>query len=159
MPPAAFGHRPRSLPPTSDFPWWAFSCGQGLQPQEARGRIPPMSPDPIGLHQSDGHLVPQADPHRQPLQVVAVVRVQIAIGGRTFSMSRAIFAPPPPPSWESKPIVNDRPLISRVLWGDKSHTGQRAPVLASTESSRKAGKPENHGTSCGCANYVNLLTK
>ena len=105
-----------------------------------------MSPDPIGLHQSDGLLVPQADPHRQPLQVVAVVRVQIAIGGRTFSMSRAIFAPPPPPSWESKPIVNDRPLISRVLWGDKSHTGQRAPVLASGENPFRSGIVEPAAT-------------
>ncbi len=118
-----------------------------------------MSPDTLGLHQSDGHLVPQAVAFGQPSNLFDAVRVQIAIGGRTFSKSPAISAPPPPPSWESKPMVHGRPPFSRVLWGGKSHTGQRAPVLASTESPQKTGKPENRGASRGCVKYVNLLTK
>lgn len=102
-----------------------------------------MFPDTIGLHQSDGHLVPQADPHRHPPQVVVVVRGQIAIGGRTFSMSWAIFSPPPPPSWESNPIVNDCPPVSRVLWDKHLQTGHRTPIVVSGENPLRSGIVES----------------
>lgn len=118
-----------------------------------------MFPDIPGLHQSDGHLVPQATHQRQPLHVVEALRVPISIGGRTIFRSKAsCFSPPPPPSGESKPIVHGHPYKSRVLLGTSWHKGRPPSVLASTKNSHQTGKPENHGVAASWQICVIFLT-
>lgn len=117
-----------------------------------------MLPDYPGLHQSDGHLVPQADTCGQPLRFIDAARVQ-TIQVAVPSLRSPLRRPPPPPFQESKPNVHDDPVKTRVLLEAYMRTGHRTPVLGYTKYSQKTGKPENRGASRGCAKYVNLLTK
>lgn len=110
-----------------------------------------------GLPLIDGHRLPQAVACGLPLPSIDAPPMQTVLGGRTF-LKAVRFPPPPPPSWESKPTINDRPANSRVLPGPRFPKGRPPPVLASTENSQKTGKPENSGARCSYTKYVILLT-
>lgn len=117
-----------------------------------------MLPDNLGLHQSDGHLVLQADTCGQPLRFIDAARVQ-TIQVAVPSLESPLRRPPPPPFQESKPNVHDGPAKTRVLLGTYRRTGRGTPVLGYTKISHKTGKPENRETAGGCVNHVNLLTR
>lgn len=110
-----------------------------------------------GLHQSVGHLVPQADTCGQSLIFIDAAKVQ-TIQVAVPSEGRASALPPPSPCPEGQPNGPWPSTISRVLLGPQFHKGLPPPVLASTEYSQKTGKPENQGTTRPCAKYVNYLT-
>lgn len=77
MPPVAFGHRPRSLPPTSDSPWLAFSCGRRRRHPRNNPRYSLMLFN-SGMLLIDGHRLPQADTCWHPPRFLEASPVQTA---------------------------------------------------------------------------------